>query len=205
MSADKVVTWDERYAGEAFLFGEKPNAFLVSQRPRLVPGAAVLALADGEGRNGVWLAEQGMQVVSVDASRVAQEKAKALARRRGVALDFEWADLSTWIFPEERFDAVAAIFIQFAGPELRGRLFDGIKASLKAGGLVLLQGYGPRQLSYRTGGPPILENLYTEAMLGEAFRDFEIIELRAYDAVIDEGTGHSGMSALVDLVARKPA
>jgi len=205
MSADKVMSWDERYAGEGFLFGEKPNAFLVSQRRRLPHGAAVLALADGEGRNGVWLAEQGMQVVSMDSSRVAQEKAKALARRRGVELRFEQADLASWTFPVDRFDAVAAIFIQFAGPDLRRRLFDGIKASLKPGGWLLLEGYGPRQLEYRTGGPPILENLYTEDMLSEAFRDLEIVELRAYDAEIDEGHGHSGMSALVDLVARKPA
>lgn len=205
MSADKVLSWDERYAGEAFLFGEKPNAFLASEGLRLPPGAAVLALADGEGRNGVWLAEQGMDVLSVDASRVAQEKARSLARRRGAQLRFECADLASWNFPPEQFDAVAAIFIQFAGPELRRQLFHGMKTTLKAGGFVLLQGYGPRQLEYRTGGPPNLKNLYTEAMLRDAFGDFEIIALRSYDAVIDEGAGHSGMSALVDLVARKPA
>ncbi len=84
------------------------------------------------------------------------------------------------------------------------RLFDGMKRALKPGGLLLVEGYRPEQLAYRTGGPPIAENLYTENMLREAFCDMEILELAVYDAVIEEGTGHKGMSALIDLVARKP-
>jgi hypothetical protein len=100
---------------------------------------------------------------------------------------------------------VAGIFFQFAGPELRARIFRNVKAALKPGGLVLVEGYGPKQLDYKTGGPGVLENLYTEALLRDAFADFEILELRSYDAEIAEGEGHKGMSALVDLVARKPA
>jgi len=204
MNADEISRWDARYAGDEFLFGMQPNAFLASQRARLRPGWKALAVADGEGRNGVWLAEQGMDVTSVDASSVAQRKARRLAQMRGVHLRFELANLETWAFPAGQFDVVAAIFIQFAGPALRARLFDGMMQSLKAGGILLLEGYGHKQLEYRTGGPPILENLYTEAMLRDAFRGFEIIELRAYDAVVHEGAGHSGMSSLVDLIACKP-
>lgn len=196
--------WDERYAGEEYHFGTDPNTFLVSQQSLLRPGMSCLALADGEGRNGVWLAEQGLDVLSVDSSPVALEKARQLARSRGVAAKFERVDLMQWPWEENRFDVVAAIFIQFAPPGLREQMFVHIKRCLKPGGLLLLQGYTPRQLHYRTGGPSQAENLYTETLLREAFADMETIELREHDDVISEGAGHSGMSALIDLVARKP-
>ena len=196
--------WDQRYAAEDYLFGDKPNAFLKRQKPRLLPGQKVLAVADGEGRNGVWLAEQGMQVISLDGSPVGQGKARRLAEARGAHLKFELADLTSWVFPESAFDLVVAIFIQFAGPELREHLFKEMKRALKPGGLLLVEGYRPEQLAYRTGGPPIAENLYTEDMLRNLASDFDILELTPYDAVIEEGTGHKGMSALIDLVARRP-
>jgi cyclopropane fatty-acyl-phospholipid synthase-like methyltransferase len=204
MSANETSVWDQRYAGENYLFGQAPNAFLAAQALRLQRGMSALALADGEGRNGVWLAEQGLEVLSIDSSAVAQEKARRLALARGVHIRLERVDLSAWSFPESRFDLIAAIFIQFAAPPLRAVLFEGIKRALKPNGLLLLEGYRPKQLEYRTGGPPILENLYTETMLREAFFDLEIVELKQYDAVIEEGSAHKGMSALIDLVARKP-
>jgi cyclopropane fatty-acyl-phospholipid synthase-like methyltransferase len=195
--------WDERYAGDEYHFGTEPNAFLVSQQNLLKPGMSCLAVADGEGRNGVWLAGHGLEVLSVDSSSVAQEKAKKLAQQRGVAVKFEQVDLSQWAWGENRFDMVAAIFIQFASPELREQMFAHIKRCLKPGGLLLLQGYTPRQLHYRTGGPSQAENLYTEALLRNAFDDMQILHLREHDDIISEGSGHSGMSALIDLVARK--
>lgn len=197
--------WNERYAGEHYHFGTEPNAFLVSQRHLLKPGMNCLAVADGEGRNGVWLAEQGLDVLSVDNSPVAQAKAQRLAAEHGVALHYELADLLDWSWPEHRYDVVAGIFIQFVGPELRERMFGLIKRSLKPGGLLLLQGYTPRQHEYRTGGPSQVENLYTEDMLREAFADMEILHLAEHDSFIREGTGHHGMSALIDLVACKAA
>ena len=196
--------WDERYAGEEYHFGTEPNAFLLSQRNLLKPGMSCLALADGEGRNGVWLAEQGLNVLSVDASGVALAKAKKLAQLRGVDMRFELVDLARWVWGEDQFDVIAAIFIQFAAPEVRERIFDRIKHSLKPGGLLLLQGYTPRQLEFKTGGPSQAEHLYTEPLLRAAFADMDILHLQEYDAVIKEGAGHSGMSALIDLVARKP-
>jgi len=199
-----MSVWNERYAGEEYHFGTEPNAFLVSQRAQLTPGMTCLAVADGEGRNGVWLAEQGLQVLSVDSSHVAQAKAKKLAQQRGVSMQFEQVDLMQWDWGTDKFDVVAAIFIQFAPPGLREQMFAHIKRCLKPGGLLLLQGYTPRQLEYRTGGPSQAENLYTEALLRKEFADMEIVHLREHDSVIREGTGHSGMSALIDLVARKP-
>ena len=205
MSMTPPSRWDARYAGDDYLFGQAPNAFLAAQVARLPTGGSALALADGEGRNGVWLAEQGLEVLSVDSSSVAQEKARRLARTRGVDLRLELADLETWPFPERRFDVIAGIFIQFAGPALRTQLFAAIKRGLKPGGLLLLEGYRPEQLEYGTGGPPIAENLYTEPMLREAFGDLEVVELASYDAEIREGAAHNGMSALIDLVARQQA
>lgn len=195
--------WDERYSGEDYHFGTEPNDFLKSQRSLLKPGMLCLAVADGEARNGVWLAEQGLHVLSVDASAVAQEKARKLAQQRGVKVQFEQVDLMQWSWGESRFDVVVAIFIQFAPPGLREQMFAQIKRCLKPGGLLLLQGYTPRQLHYRTGGPSQAENLYTETLLREAFADTEIIEMREHDDIISEGAGHSGMSALIDMVARK--
>ena len=196
--------WNSRFSGEDYLFGTAPNAFLAAQAHRLKPGQTALALADGEGRNGVWLAERGLDVLSVDFSPVAQEKARRLAARRGVAIRTELADLAAWRWEPERFDLVAAIFFQFSDPPLRAKIFAGIKTTLKPGGLFMLQGYRPEQLQYRTGGPPQVENLYTAAMLRAAFSDTEILHLAEHDSVIEEGSRHSGMSALVDLVARKP-
>ncbi len=196
--------WNERYAGEHYHFGTEPNAFLARQQPLLKAGEHALAIADGEGRNGVWLAQHGLQVVSVDSSDVALAKAKKLAQQRGVDVQFELADLMEWDWGGAHYDVVVGIFIQFAAPSVREQMFERIKRCLKPGGLLLLEGYAPRQIANKTGGPSQVENLYTVEMLRKAFADMEIVELRDYDAEIEEGPGHSGMSALVDLVARKP-
>lgn len=201
---EQAPFWDARYAADGFVFGTEPNAFLRRQAARLQPGWTALAIADGEGRNGVWLAEQGLDVHSIDVSASAQAKAKQLADHRGVTLRIEQVDLDRWPWPEARYDVVAAIFIQFAQPSLRERIFAGIRQALKPGGLLMMEGYRPEQLAYGTGGPPVLEHLWDEALLRAAFADFEIVELTSYDAVIEEGAGHKGLSALIDLVARKP-
>lgn len=202
--ADKgTLDWDQRFDRPDYVFGTEPNAFLKAQAPRLKSSWRALAVADGEGRNGVWLAEQGLLVHAIDASPVALEKAKKLAAERGVTLEFECADLAAWDWPEARYDVVAAIFIQFAGPPLRARMFEGMKRALKPGGLLLLEGYRPEQLEYATGGPRTVENMYDEPLLRGAFGDMDILELKAYDAVLEEGAGHNGMSAVIDLVARK--
>lgn len=196
--------WDERYSGEDYFYGTSPNAFLVSQQAMLKPDMRCLAVADGEGRNGVWLAEQGLQVLSVDSSPVAQAKAQRLAQQRGVKMDFAQLDVMSWDGGGEQFDVIAAIFIQFVGPELRPQLFANLKRLLKPNGLLLLQGYTPRQLEFKTGGPSQVENLYTEAMLRDAFADMDILHLVEHDDIIHEGSGHKGMSALIDMVACAP-
>lgn len=195
--------WESRFAAEHYVFGTEPNAFLARAASRIPPGSRVLSLADGEGRNGVWLAEQGHNVLAQDFSPAAQAKARRLAAERGVALEWELSDITEREWITEAFDAVVGIFFQFLSPGERAAVFDGIALTVRPGGLVLIEGYGPGQLDYCTGGPKSPENLYTEALLREAFADFSSLETAAYDAAIEEGPGHSGMSALVDLIAQK--
>ena len=126
------------------------------------------------------------------------------AQRDGSAVCIQ-ADLLQWHWPSAAFDVVAAIFIQFVGPAERDILFARLKDALKPGGLLLMQGYTPKQLEYRTGGPSAVENLYTAELLRTAFPGLDIVHLQEYEDVLDEGVGHKGQSALVGLVARKPA
>ncbi|WP_226470891.1 SAM-dependent methyltransferase [Dechloromonas denitrificans] len=206
MSFDHEALWSARYreAGDDYLFGTAPNKFLAAQSDYFGAGVSVLSVADGEGRNSVWLAEQGCAVTAAEISPVGLEKAARLARSRHVAVDFVQADILNWTWPQNAFDAVVGIFIQFAGPAERPRLLAGMKEAVKPGGLLLLQGYTPDQLKFRTGGPSAVENLYTAALLREIFADWEVLLLREHEEVIEEGRAHAGHSALIDLLARKP-
>lgn len=204
---EHLQRWNERYGGDEYLFGTAPNAFLASHASLLKPGQRALCIADGEGRNSVWLAEQGLEVVAFDFSPVAVEKARRLAQSRGVEVRYEVASVHEWRWPQSefdpRFDLVVAIFVQFADPPMRRFMFERMIGALRPGGLVLVEGYTPAQLEYATGGPKQVDQLYTEDLLREAFAALEILELRAYEAELNEGTRHTGMSALIDLVARK--
>ncbi len=195
--------WNQRYAVDEYVFGTEPNAFLASQAQRFSPGWKVLAVADGEGRNGVWLARQGLDVLAVDVSPPAIAKAEKLAAQHGVTLQTELADLLGWDWGEARFDVVVAIFIQFVGPAQRREIHDSIRRTLKPGGLLILQGYTPKQLEYRSGGPSQIENLYTAEDLRREFAGMEFLHLEESEREIREGSGHSGLSALVEMVARK--
>lgn len=205
--ADAQDFWSDRYraAGEAYLFGTAPNRYLAAQAALLAPGMRALSVADGEGRNAVWLAEQGLDVTATELSPVAIEKAEALAASRGVKVDFALADALNWIYPDDAFDLVVAVFIQFAAPDERAALFERLQRTLRPGGRIVLQGYTPKQLEYRTGGPSAVENLYTAALLREAFAGLEIEGLDEYEDELDEGSAHCGRSALIGMVARKPA
>ena len=195
--------WEGRFASEEYVFGIKPNQFLSQQAPLLAAGAKALSIADGEGRNGVWLAEQGLKVTSQDFSPTAHDKARKLAQARSVDLSFELSDLTKRAWEPNSYDVVIGIFFQFLAPADRALVFQGIRQTLKPSGLLLLEGYGPKQLDYGTGGPKILENLYTEEMLRNAFAGFAELSVAAYDADVSEGMGHHGQSALVDMIGRK--
>jgi SAM-dependent methyltransferase len=201
--ADPAGTWNKRFAADGYLFGTEPNAWLREHAGVWSPGQRVLCVADGEGRNSVWLARRGLQVEAFDIAEVGVAKARRLAAERGVSVDFQVADCDGFAWPEAHYDGVAAIFVQFADPALRERLFAHMQRCLKPGGSLLLQGYTPKQLEYRTGGPPLLSHLYTADLLREAFAAMDIVELRDYEDDVAEGSGHHGRSALIGLVARR--
>lgn len=200
---DPQAMWNTRFSRPDYLFGEEPNVFLIEQALRLSKGRA-LALADGEGRNSVWLAKQGLEVDAFDFSQPAIEKANKLAFKHGVKVNFQCADWKSFNWKADYYDVVVGIFFQFAGPLERNDLFNKIKQSIKPGGLLVIQGYGKNQLRYNTGGPGKIENLYDEALLRDAFNGFDIQVCTTYETIIEEGSGHSGMSALVGFVAKKP-
>jgi ubiquinone/menaquinone biosynthesis C-methylase UbiE len=197
--------WNERFTkSDGFLFGTEPNGWLREHAGLWKPGQRVLCVADGEGRNSVWLAKQGLHVDAFDLSDVAVRRAHEFAESEGVHVNYAVANVAELEWPEAVYDGVAAIFIQFANPNLRARLFEGMVRCLKPGGTLVLQGYTPKQIEYGTGGPKVESHMYTEPLLREAFAGLEIVDLRDYEQELAEGAGHKGMSALIGLVARKP-
>jgi 2-polyprenyl-3-methyl-5-hydroxy-6-metoxy-1,4-benzoquinol methylase len=201
--ANPAQTWDKRFSTDDYIFGTAPNVWLARHAKLIAPGGRALAVADGEGRNSVWLAQQGMQVDAFDIAAVGVAKAQKLAAQQQATVNYAVCGCEDWPWQTAQYDLVAAIFIQFADPDARAVLFAQLIDTLKPGGVLLLQGYTPQQLAYKTGGPPLLSHMYTDALLREAFSDMEIIELDSYEEVLHEGTQHSGQSALIGMVARK--
>ena len=195
--------WNERYSQPEFFFGKEPARFLRTHEKYLTPGKTALAVADGEGRNSVFMAQKNMQVTAFDYAPNALAKARDLAQKNNVTVNFCLSDIESWLWNENTYDLVVAIFIQFIGPKARKNLFAKMKKTLKPGGIILLHGYTPKQIEFATGGPKTVENLYTSAQLRADFQDMELLTLNAYETKVDEGKGHSGMSALIDLIARK--
>jgi SAM-dependent methyltransferase len=150
---NEFARWEARFATPDYAFGKEPNYFLKSCQQILPRHGQALAVADGEGRNGVWLAEQGLDVVSLDFSPAAQNKAWALAAERGVKVTFVRADVHVWDYPQTAFDVVVEIFAQFSPPARRAIKWRDMRRALKSGGVLIIQGYTPKQLEYGTGGP----------------------------------------------------
>ena len=201
--ADPAGTWNQRFAADGYLFGTEPNAWLREHAALWQAGQRVLCVADGEGRNSVWLAQRGVQVDAFDIAAVGVAKARQWADAQGATVNFQIADCDSFAWPEAHYDGVAAIFVQFADPALRERLFANLQRCLKPGGTLLLQGYTPKQLEYGTGGPPMVSHLYTPDMLRQAFAAMRIDELREYEADLAEGSAHNGRSALIGMVATR--
>jgi SAM-dependent methyltransferase len=201
---NEYARWEARFATPDYAFGKEPNYFLQSRRKLLPQHGRALAIADGEGRNGVWLAEQGLDVVSLDFSPTAQKKARALTAERGVKVSFVQADVHAWDYPEAAFDTVVEIFAQFSSPSERAIKWRGMQRTLKSGGVLIIQGYTPKQLLYGTGGPKRLENLYTRAMLEREFGDFNDLNIVEEERDVHEGACHAGMSAVIGLTGIKP-
>jgi SAM-dependent methyltransferase len=201
---NEYARWQARFATPDYAFGKEPNYFVRSCRKLLPPHGRALAVADGEGRNGVWLAEQGLDVVSLDFSPAAQSKARALAAERAVTANFVQADVHAWDYPQAAFDVVVEIFAQFSPPAERAIKWQGMRRALKSGGLLIIMGYTPKQLQYGTGGPKQVEKLYTRAMLEREFGDFRDLTVVEEEREMREGASHAGISAVIGLTAAKP-
>jgi 2-polyprenyl-3-methyl-5-hydroxy-6-metoxy-1,4-benzoquinol methylase len=202
--ADATQFWNERFDNAEFIFGKEPNEYLTQQAQQyLKTGDRVLCIADGEGRNGVWLAKQGLSVVGFDVSDKALAKAKQLALENEVHITYSLSDSDGFDWQVNAYDAIVGIFIQFADPAMRTRIFQHVHTSLKPGGIFILQGYTQKQLEYKTGGPSLIEHLYTEEMIHDLTKDFEVLDLCSYEKELSEGARHTGMSALLGLTARK--
>ena len=196
--------WDQRYGEEGFAYGVEPNDFLREQVGAFAPGAAVLCLAEGEGRNAVYLAERGCEVTAVDLSPVGLAKAEKFAAERGASITTVAADLSAYDLGEARWDGVVSVWAHVP-PAVRGPLHRRVVRALKPGGVLLLEAYTPKQLEHGTGGPPKAELMMTLAGLREELAGLEIELGREVEREIHEGRYHDGMSATVQLLARKPA
>jgi len=198
-----MTKWDERFAGAEYMFGTQPAQALTRHLDTLHKGGTTLAVADGEGRNSVYLAKQGFDVTAMDSSQIGLDKARKLAALHNVAPTFELADIYEYDWQAHSYDNLVAIFIQFAPPEMWERIFTGMKSALRSGGCLMLHGYTPRQIDYGTGGPSNVAHLYTPDMLVTYFGDMDIHLNQAYEAVLDEGDGHQGQSAVIDFIAYK--
>lgn len=196
--------WEDRFKTDGYLFGTEPARFLRTHEPLFTAGQSALSVADGEGRNSVFLAEKGLNVTALEFAPSAIAKAEKLAKARGVHVTFQKADVRSYPF-DVTYDMVLGLFIQFMGPVERAALFDKMKQAVAPKGLMLLHGYTPAQLTYKTGGPPHADNMYTEELLRASFAGWDILTCHAYDAEIKEGSAHVGRSALIDFIARKPA
>ncbi|HEU0035185.1 MAG TPA: class I SAM-dependent methyltransferase [Kofleriaceae bacterium] len=197
--------WDERYREPGFAYGSEPNDFLAANAERYLPaGGEVLCLAEGEGRNAVFLAARGFRVTGVDASSVGLAKARALAAERGVAIETVVADLAEHDLGVARWDGIVSIWCHTPSA-LRASLHHGVVAALRPGGVFLFEAYTPAQLAYKTGGPPVADMLMTADGLRAELAGLDIVVADETIREIHEGKYHDGTSAVVQLIARKPA
>jgi 2-polyprenyl-3-methyl-5-hydroxy-6-metoxy-1,4-benzoquinol methylase len=200
--ANPQKMWDERFSQPQPVYGETPNEFLAEQSSRFQRGMKLLVPGDGYGRNGIWLAQQGFQVHTVDLSPVGVERARKSAQAAGVSITIEQTDLGTWNWPVEQFDGVFSIFVHLP-PDMRAKVHASMLRSLKPGGLVILQNFSPAQLKHSSGGPKQVELLYTAAMLRQDFAPAVALELEEKEIHVNEGHMHSGPAAVVQAVFRK--
>jgi SAM-dependent methyltransferase len=194
--------WDERFAGDEYVYGTAPNAWLEAQARQFKAGSRVLSLGEGEGRNAVWLATQGHRIEAVDGSSVGLEKARRLAAARGVTLQATVADLASFVPAPGAYDAVVFIFVHLPQP-LRALVLARAEAALAPGGVVVLEAFTPRQLAFTSGGPRQLEALYEPETLRRDFPGIAWEVLREEEIDLDEGPLHRGKAAVVRGLGRR--
>lgn len=195
--------WDERFSGSQYRYGTQPNRFLTEAALRLPAAARVIAAGDGEGRNGVWLAQQGHRVLAVDGSAVGLEKARQLAAERGTQIETLQADLADYAPPPASVDAVVLIYVHLP-PDIRPFVHRNLIRALKQGGLFILEAFHRQQLHHDSGGPRDPALLYDLATLAEDFgTDLELVTNWDGQVHLDEGPGHQGIGHVVRVLATR--
>lgn len=197
-----MTIWDKRYSKAEYLYGKEPNDFLVQAAPQIPPGP-VLCLAEGEGRNAVYLAEHGYSVTAVDASVVGLEKAQHLARERGVGITTHVLDLADFEIQPDYWSGIVSIFCHLP-PLLRETVHRRCVAGLMPGGVLVLEAYTPQQLKLKTGGPPTASLMMQLDDLLKELQGLEFLHAVEVERHLAEGTQHNGPSAVVQIVAVKP-
>jgi SAM-dependent methyltransferase len=195
--------WDDRYSAAEYVYGTEPSDFLAEHCSVLPSKGRVLCLADGEGRNGVFLAAQGLEVTSVDSSAIGLAKARRLADQRQVPLEIVVADLATWDLGEACWDAIVSIWAHLP-VAVRSSLHPRLVRALRPGGVLLLEHYHPRQLGYGTGGPSDPTMMLTLAELDAAFPDWSRRHAFEGERIVLEGSGHGGKSYVTQAILKKP-
>jgi len=194
--------WDERYNTDSYFYGTEPNDFLKESVKALPIKGQVLCLAEGEGRNAVYLAEQGFDVTAMDGSPVGLEKLKSLASKKNVQVKTIVSDLADFEIEANKWDAIVSIWCHIPS-SLRAKIHGDVIKGLKQNGVFVLEAYHPRQLNYKTGGPPTTDLLMTVDALKSELSGLKFEVLHDIDREIHEGVGHNGKSAVVQALARK--
>ena len=194
--------WDERYQDKEYAYGQDPNDFLRNNASLFKEGDKVLSLAEGEGRNAVFIAQQACDVCGVDFSPKGQEKALQLAKKVGVSIQYDIADLTDYDMGEAQWDGIISIFCHPNETE-RVELFQKVRNALKLGGFFLFESYHKRQLDYGTGGPRDEDHLVTLEELQEMFEGFEVLHAKDVEREVNEGEYHSGLAYTTQFIARK--
>ena len=190
--------WDQEYDTEDYVYGKQPNDFLM-ECYTTIPKGKVLLLAEGEGRNAVFLAKQGYSVTAVDISSVGLEKAEKLAAENNVNIDAICEDLETFDLGEKKWDGIVSISCHLP-PELRRHLYTRIERALKPSGVFFLEGYRPEQLKFKTGGPPLAEMMTSKETLVKELPNLEFNHLKEVDREVNEGINHHGMGAVTQAI-----
>ncbi len=193
--------WDERYSAETYAYGKTPNDFLV-EKVRWIPNGKVLSLAEGEGRNAVFLAKQGYAVTAVDASLVGLNKARKLAEENDVVVEFIQADLADYDLGENKWDGIVSIFCPLPA-SLRKELYKKVIAGLKQNGVFLLEAYTPDQLKHGTGGGNSVDTMQSEKSLRVELAGLKFKHLTELERDVIEGIYHTGIGSVVQAIATK--
>lgn len=196
------MDWDQRFSIDDYLFGKEPAQALLKLEKYLVPKGETLVIADGEGRNSVYLASKGFKVTASDYSKVASRKARALADKKNVEVNYRVEDFFDIVWSEKQYDNVVGICFQFVPQEKINEVMLGLKAATKKGGTLLVHGYTPKQINFGTGGPKDVSLMYTKETFTGLFNENDIILIEEYQASLSEGVGHNGHSAMIDFVAK---